>query len=181
MWDGCPFCALLYVCLLEHLYHWSLFIFPIELWAPQGHEPSGPKDRGDLVHLSVFWHRDKGTWWYSEKETPCTSELGGEVALHRVSFRGIYCTGARVRDTKEKPSPYGPAWVSRAEGVMLQGAEATTEILSWRLGDTSYVVPWKFSSIYPQNQSLPTFCLCFHLNLWLYGGLSPTTSLWKKS
>lgn len=41
--------------------------------------------------------------------------------------------------------------------------------------------PWKFSSIYPQNQSLPTFCLCFHLNLWLYGGLSPTTSLWKKS
>ena len=25
--------------------------------------------------------------------------------------------------------------------------------------------PWKFSSIYPQNQSLPTFCLCFHLNL----------------
>ena len=41
--------------------------------------------------------------------------------------------------------------------------------------------PWKFSSIYPQNQSLPTFCLCFHLNLWLYGGLSPTTSLWKTS
>ena len=31
----------------------------------------------------------------------------------------------------------------------------------------------------PQNQSLPTFC--FHLHLWLYGGLSPTTSLWKKS
>ena len=25
--------------------------------------------------------------------------------------------------------------------------------------------PWKFSSIYPQNQSLPTFCLCFHLHL----------------
>ena len=23
--------------------------------------------------------------------------------------------------------------------------------------------------------------LCFHLHLWLYGGLSPTTSLWKKS
>ena len=31
------------------------------------------------------------------------------------------------------------------------------------------------------DRSLPTFCLCFHLNLWLYGGLSPTTSLWKKS
>ena len=37
--------------------------------------------------------------------------------------------------------------------------------------------PWKFSSIYPHNQSLPTFTtLCSHLHLWLYGGLSPTTS-----
>ena len=35
--------------------------------------------------------------------------------------------------------------------------------------------PWIFSSIYPQNQSLPT-TLCSHLHLWLYRGLSPTTS-----
>ena len=38
-----------------------------------------------------------------------------------------------------------------------------------------------YCCLVPQNQSLPTFCLCFHLNLWLYAGLSPTTSLWKKS
>ena len=40
--------------------------------------------------------------------------------------------------------------------------------------------PWKFLSIYPQNQSLPTFCFVLSptpLTLW---GLSPTTSLWKK-
>jgi len=40
--------------------------------------------------------------------------------------------------------------------------------------------PWKFSSTYPQNQSLPTLLLCSHLHLWLYRGLSPTTSLWKR-
>ena len=36
--------------------------------------------------------------------------------------------------------------------------------------------PWNSSSIYPHNQSLPTLLLCGHLHLWLYGGLSPTTS-----
>ena len=40
--------------------------------------------------------------------------------------------------------------------------------------------PWKFSSTYPKNQSLPTLLLCSHLHLWLYRGLSPTTSLWKR-
>ena len=38
--------------------------------------------------------------------------------------------------------------------------------------------PWKFSSIYPQNQSLPTFCFVLSPTpLTLRGGLSPTTSL----
>ena len=41
--------------------------------------------------------------------------------------------------------------------------------------------PWKFSSIYPQTRVCLLSALCFHLHLWLYGGLSPTTSLWKKS
>ena len=36
--------------------------------------------------------------------------------------------------------------------------------------------PWKSSSIYPHNQTLPTLLLCAHLHPWLYGGLSPTTS-----
>ena len=41
--------------------------------------------------------------------------------------------------------------------------------------------PWKFSSIYPKTRVCLLSALCFHLHLWLYGGLSPTTSLWKKS
>ena len=40
--------------------------------------------------------------------------------------------------------------------------------------------PWKFSSTYPQNQSAYFTALCSHLHLWLCGGLSPTTSLWKR-
>ena len=33
----------------------------------------------------------------------------------------------------------------------------------------------------PQTRVCLLSTLCFHLHLWLYGGLSPTTSLWKKS
>ena len=41
---------------------------------------------------------------------------------------------------------------------------------------------WKFSSIYPQNQSLPTLLLCAltYTSDFMGGGLSPTTSLWKR-
>ena len=41
--------------------------------------------------------------------------------------------------------------------------------------------PWKFSSVYPKTRVCLLSALCSHLHLWLYGGLSPTTSLWKKS
>jgi len=33
----------------------------------------------------------------------------------------------------------------------------------------------------PKTKSCLLSALCSHLHLWLYGGLSPTTSLWKKS
>ena len=37
--------------------------------------------------------------------------------------------------------------------------------------------PWKLSSIYPPKPEPSYFTtLCSHLHLWLYGGLSPTTS-----
>ena len=38
-------------------------------------------------------------------------------------------------------------------------------------------VPWKFLSIYPQNQSLPTFCFVLSPTPLTLRGLSPTTSL----
>ena len=41
--------------------------------------------------------------------------------------------------------------------------------------------PWKFSSIYPQNQSLPTSLLCaLTYTSDFTGGCPPTTSLWKR-
>ena len=33
----------------------------------------------------------------------------------------------------------------------------------------------------PKTRVCLLYVLCFHLHLWLYRGLSPTTSLWKKS
>ena len=33
----------------------------------------------------------------------------------------------------------------------------------------------------PKTKVCLLSALCFHLHLWLYGGLSPTTSLWKES
>ena len=33
----------------------------------------------------------------------------------------------------------------------------------------------------PKTRVCLLSALCFHLHLWLYGGLSPTTSLWEKS
>jgi len=41
--------------------------------------------------------------------------------------------------------------------------------------------PWKFSSMYPQNQSLPIFCFVLSPTPLTLQGLSPTTSLWKKN
>ena len=41
--------------------------------------------------------------------------------------------------------------------------------------------PWKFLSIYPSNLSLPTFCFVLSPTPLTLRGLSPTTSLWKKS
>ena len=41
--------------------------------------------------------------------------------------------------------------------------------------------PWKFSSIYSQNQSLPTLLLCaLTYTSDFTGGCPPTTSLWKR-
>ena len=41
--------------------------------------------------------------------------------------------------------------------------------------------PGNFRASTPKTRVCLLSALCFHLHLWLYGGLSPTTSLWKKS
>src|SRR5574341_521064 len=58
--------------------------------------------------------------------------------------------------------PYVPAGAEKlAAGYKDKGGMWTVRKAGIELQES----PWKFSSIYPQNQSLPTFCLCFHLNL----------------
>ena len=47
--------------------------------------------------------------------------------------------------------------------------------------DRASGVPLEISSIYPPNQSLPTFCFVLSPTPLTLRGQSPTTSLWKKS
>ena len=71
-----------------------------------------------------------------------------------------------ARSQREELCPW-QRWWGRRLGICKGGIEPQES-------------PWKFSSIYPQNQSVPTFCFVLSLTPWLYGGLSPTTSLWKR-
>ena len=41
--------------------------------------------------------------------------------------------------------------------------------------------PGNSQAFTPKTRVCLLSALCFHLHLWLHGGLSPTTSLWKKS
>ena len=71
------------------------------------------------------------------------------------------------RSQREELRPWQRSW-GRRLGIHKGGIEPQES-------------PWKFSSIYPKTRVCLLSALCSHLHLWLYGGLSPTTSLWKKS
>ena len=47
----------------------------------------------------------------------------------------------------------GPAWGTPPVAKVMRKEARHTQRRDWASG-----VPWKFSSIYPENQSLPTFC-----------------------
>jgi len=49
-----------------------------------------------------------------------------------------------------------------------------------KAGSSLRSLPGNSRAIYPQNQSLPTFCFVLSPTPLIYGGLSPTTPLWKK-
>jgi len=72
---------------------------------------------------------------------------------------------------KLPPTCWGPAWGTPPMAKVMRKEARHTQRRDGASGD-----PWKFSSIYPHNQSLPTLLLCALPYTWLYGGLSPTTS-----
>jgi len=50
-----------------------------------------------------------------------------------------------------------------------------------KAGSSLRSLPGNSRASTPKTRVCLLSALCFHLHLWLYGGLSPTTSLWKKS
>ena len=79
-----------------------------------------------------------------------------------IKWENIYC-----REPAWGTLPWQRSW-GRRLGICKGGIELQES-------------PWKFSSIYPQNQSLPTLLLCaLTYTSDFTGGLSPTTSLWKR-
>ena len=50
-----------------------------------------------------------------------------------------------------------------------------------KAGSSLRSTPGNSQASTPKTRVCLLSALCFHLHLWLYGGLSPTTSLWKKS
>ena len=50
-----------------------------------------------------------------------------------------------------------------------------------KVGSSFRSLPGNSQAYTPKTRVCLLSALCFHLHLWLYGGLSPTTSLWKKS
>ena len=49
-----------------------------------------------------------------------------------------------------------------------------------KAGSSLRSLPGNSQASTPKTRVCLLSALCFHLHLWLYGGLSPTTSLWKK-
>ena len=66
----------------------------------------------------------------------------------------------------EKSHPWQRSWGRRPDSTQMQGQASGVPL------DILEHLPPKLESAY-------LTALCFHLHFWHYGGLSPTTSLWK--
>jgi len=75
-------------------------------------------------------------------------------------------------------------WVSSGAGSELRPLAKVMRKEAWhtqRRDQASGVSLEILKQSTPKTRVCLLSALCFHLHLWLYGGLSPTTSLWKKS
>ena len=69
-----------------------------------------------------------------------------------------------------------PAWGSPPVAKVMRKEARHTQRRDWASG-----VPLEILEHLPPKPEYAYFtALCSHLHLWLYGGLSPTTSLWKR-
>ena len=71
---------------------------------------------------------------------------------------------------------WGPAWGTPPVAKVMRKEARHTQ----RRDRTSGVPLEILEHLPPKPESAYFTTLCSHLHLWLYGGLSPTTSLWKR-
>ena len=124
-----------------------------------------PLERGMATHSSVLAWR-----------IPWTQEPGGlqSTGSHRLGhgwapFTFLVGWGLRTQHRVPGAGALPLAKVMRKEAGHMQRRD-------WASG-----VPLEILEHLPSKISVCLLsALCSHLHLWLYGGLSPTTSLWKK-
>jgi len=119
-------------------------------------------------HLRLDWGR---IWFQTQVEDSCFTMLCWLLLYNTESAVIIHIPPSSwaslpAGSQREELRPWQRSW-GRRLGIRKGGIEPQES-------------PWKLSSIYPQNQSSYFTALCSYLHLWLYGGLSATTSLWKK-
>ena len=94
-------------------------------------------------------------------------ESGNFSSVQSLSHVWLFVTPWTAGSQREELHPWQRSW-GRRLGIHKGGMEPQES-------------PWKFSSIYPQNQSLPTLLLCaLTYTSDFTGGCPPTTSLWKR-
>jgi len=119
------------------------------------------------------------TWWCSSVEWHCTGDRDQDhpqekkcKKAKRLSEEALQITEKR-REAKSK----GVRGASSARG---KGHEEGGLAYA-KAGSSLRSSPGNSRASTPQTRVCLLSALCFRLHLWLYGGLSPTTSLWKKS
>ena len=129
--------------------------------------------------------------------TSCLSWTPNEVKSHapgkRRHFFYISVQAKEERDKKDWEGPWiyltnlwGLGWVCSSVGSWREDLHPWQRSWGRRLDICKGRIepqesPWKFSSIYPHIQSLPTLLLCALTYIVTLRGQYSTTSLWKKS
>ena len=150
-----------------------------QLIIPHGnHKPktynTNKREKFSNITLKIL-SKDKGTKEERIKKElqscrePAYCILSAAPSQHDLSGSGI----AQLEVYHCQEPPWGTPPVAK---VMRKEARHTQ-----RWDRASGVPPEILKHLPPKTRVCLLSALCSHLHLWLYGGLSPTTSLWKKS
>ena len=132
LWPGIPLGRELYICVGEDCRAGQVWKKKPDNW------PKVSKDVEELLGMKGFHASLRGSFSWGEMPTLFLSR---HVTLPHFCLNW---TGCSAGSWLEELHPWQRSW-GRRLGIRKSGIEPQKS-------------PWKYSSIYPQNQSLPTFC-----------------------